>query len=328
MSLASLHFSDLFVAKTGQASWFKPTPDSMVVSPIPQEMHVELLQLRAKLDELAGAAQQASFRVDWPNTDGMRLRAVRMRSADSNSIYVCRQFRIAPTALSSLGMPPAIARKLLDTEIKNGLVIVMGKAGAGKSTTAATIVNERLAMHGGVCWAVEAPIELKMQGRVGKGWCYQMEASSDEAIGPMVESVLRASPNIIFIGELRNSRAVREAITAGASGHLVVATFHAGDLLGGLARFALLAGEKVFSGSLAEALRAVLHLSLYNQGDAAIPTGVDQQRGTGTPPRVLTVDPLFVADDRVRSHIREGTFHMLKSEVDQQRRNLMMSALR
>ena len=257
-----------------------------------------------------------------------------MHVAESKIIYVCRRFRLLPGPLASLGMPTAVAEKLMAPDLREGLVVFFGKAGSGKTTTAGSFVSERLNRFGGVCWTVENPIELPLQGKHGRGWCYQTEAPSDDGIGPAVRNMLRATPNIIMIGEMRDALTVREAITAGNSGHLVAATFHAADLVSGIARLARLANDDKASAALADALRVGIHLSLQN-AESGMPLpgsalSVPGTKGTGTPPRVLSVEPLWMsgqAEEGLKSIVREGDFHMLKSEVERQRRNFLMSKL-
>lgn len=323
-------FSDLFVADSATASWFKATPDSLVTEPVPVECEAELSQLRELLESKVG---NSNFKVDWPNKDGLRLRVERKEVAGDQTIFVCRRYKLLPGRLTELGMPTAVAEKLLAPDLKEGLVIFIGRAGSGKTTTATSFVCERLNKYGGVCWTVENPIELPMQGRHGKGVCYQTEVLNEDEIGAAICSLYRATPNIILIGEVRDSQQVREAIAAGTSGHLVVVTFHASDLITGLARLARLAGDDNASVALSDALKVAIHLELHNTEDKPLPGSVlaaKDTRGTGTPPRVLTVEPLWVTgetSEALKSIVRDGGFHMLRSEIDRQRRSFMMSKL-
>lgn len=331
MALSDLVFSDLFVADNATTSWYKATPDSLIAQPIPAECTNEFMDLRRHLDSRSGSS---AFRLDWPNSEGVRLRVERISVAESKVVFVCRRFRLMPGTLASLGMPAAVAEKLLAPDLREGLVVFLGKAGSGKTTTAASFIRERLNHFGGVCWTIENPIELPLQGKHGKGWCYQTEASSDDDIGPAVRNMLRTSPNIIFIGEIRDGLAVREAIAAATSGHLVVATFHAADLLAGIGRLARLAGDDTATSAIADGLRVGVHLSLYNAEPGKSMPGsalsIPDAKGTGTPPRVLSVEPLWLSGQTqagLRSMVRDGSFHLLKSEVERQRRSFLMGKL-
>lgn len=335
MKLSDLAFSDLFATEIAATSWFKATPSSLNVQTIPPDCEAELLELRRHLETRSGSN---AFRVDWPDAAGLRLRVERMHIAGDKVVYVCRRFSLKPGTLTSLGVPNGIADRLLAPELNEGLIVICGKAGSGKSTTAASFITERLHRFGGVCWTIENPIELPLQGSHGKGWCYQTEASNDDDIGPAVRNMLRATPNILLIGELRDGLAVREAIAAATSGHLVVVTFHAADLVSGIARLARLAGGDKASAGIADALRVAMHLSLHisqsheEQGShfpGAVHAGL-AAKVSNAPSRVLMVEPLWMSgstEEGLRSIVRDGDFQLLKSEVERQRRSFQMGRL-
>lgn len=332
--ILSLEFSDLYVAELPELCWYKRTPDSLTVIPVPAAMKEDLESMYGIL-----CAQSKSlgteFSIQWPpraaaGTKQEKMRCKLMTLGSKKTVFVCRRFNLIANKMSQLGVPNAFIKQLTSHKLKDGLVIFMGKAGSGKTTTASAFTMERLALHGGVCWTVENPMEIPMQGQHGNGWCYQTQVSSDAGIGPAIRDMLRASPNIIYIGELRDSLAVQEAITAGISGHLVVATFHSGDLINGLGRLALLAKDEMISAALADSLRAAVHLSLHiHDPEQEPPLGSEpKSKGTGTPPRVLSVEPLWMngeTSDALKSIIRDKSYHMLKSEVDKQRRNAQMA---
>lgn len=333
MKLADLVFSDLYLTDVPADCWYKPTPDSLVAISVPSDCAQELSYLWKFLCAQAKSRGQ-SFRIQWPPKQGLRMRVGKMDLATGKCLFVCRRYQLISRTLLELGIPDFFSRKLMDKSMKEGLVVFMGKTGSGKTTTAAAFIAERLTKYGGVCWTVENPIEIPLDGQHGNGWCYQTEVASDEGIGPAIRDMLRASPNMIFIGELRDSQSVREAITASVSGHLVVATFHAGDLVNGLARLAMLANNDRISAALADALCVAAHLTLrINQQTSNTPTvgapfALPHSKGTGTPPRVLSFQPLWMGSDlreSLQSIVRDGSFHMLSSEVERQRRQAMMA---
>lgn len=333
MLLQDLEFSDLYVAEETADCWYKRTSDSMTVVSVHEDCAEELASLRKLLIQQS-RSHGAAFRIQWPPKVGLRMRVGQMTISTGASIFVCRRYRMPVGNLTTLGVPAAFATSLTSPTLKEGLVVFMGKAGSGKTTTAASFISQRLHKHGGVCWTVENPVEIPLHGRHGEGWCYQTEAKTDDDIGPAIRDMLRASPNIIFIGELRDSRAVREAITASISGHLVVATFHAGDLVSGLSRLAMLANDEKISAALADALRVAAHLTLHiaepgkQPPQSALPFTLPDSMGTGTPPRILQFEPLWMDDElreSIQAIIRDGSFHMLSSQVERQRRAAMMS---
>lgn len=332
--ILDLEFSDLYVTEQPELSWYKRTPDSLTVIPVPADLWGEIQRMYGALVAQA-KSRGTDFNIQWPlgqyvGTQREKLRAKMMALGSKKTVFVCRRFNLITASMSELGVPNAFVKQLTSPTLKEGLVIFMGKAGSGKTTTASAFTMERLSLYGGVCWTVENPIEIPMEGKHGNGWCYQTEVSSDDGIGPAIRDMLRASPNIIYIGELRDSLSVQEAITAGISGHLVVATFHAADLINGLVRLSMLAKDEIISSALADSLRAAVHLSLHiHDPEKEPPLGSKPlSRGTGTPPRVLSVEPLWTTgeySDGLKSIIRDKSFHMLRSEVTKQLRNAQMA---
>lgn len=237
-----------------------------------------------------------------------------MDTADGGIIFVCRRFSASHGKLSDLGFPDGISSRLLAAETKDGLVMFMGRTGSGKTTAAVAYCVEWLTKFGGVCWTVENPSEISFDGEHGKGVCYQTEVKDDKEFGYVIRRMMRASPNLIMIGEIKDESAAREAIQAATSGHLVVTTFHANDIQSGLARFAAMLGP---SGTVADAMRAAIHLQLRIDNEAS-------QK------RVLLVEQLFVSgagSEGVRPTLRAGDFHLLKSEIERQKRQIMSGGL-
>lgn len=329
MQLSDLTFSDLFVAALATNSWYKATPDSLYTPGVPAGCHDEVTELRKKLDAHQGSSD---FRVEWPNGSELRFRVRKIKIDGDETIYVCRRPNIPPRSLHELGMPTAVAEKCLEADLKEGLVLFLGKPGSGKTTTAGSFVIGRLSIHGGVCWTVENPIELRLQGRHGKGVCYQTEVISDNDIGNSIRDLYRATPNIIMVGELRDGWAVKEAAVAATSGCLVAATLHSPDLITGLSRLAQMAGDENTREALAYALRIAIHLDLRNVEDKPLPgmMTMPEAKGTGSPPRVLSVEPIWFTGelkDSLKSMLRDGDYHMLKSEIQRQRRVFMNTKL-
>lgn len=325
--LADLIFSDLCIDRAIMRSWIKKTPDSLNAEPLPESCHAEASKLLGALEDLHQQVGKPNFRAIWQQQP---LRVQRMQLPDG-AVFICRRFQEISGGLVALGMPRPVAAELLSPKLRDGLVVVLGKAGAGKTTVAGTLIQERLSALGGICWTTENPIELSLSGRHGSGVCYQTEADSDEGMAASISAMYRATPNIIFVGEARDGHTVREAVVAALSGHLVILTVHAGDIVSGVTRLASFHGGDNAFRVLADALRILVHLELHHHGTLpASSVALLHNTGTptGTPPRVLAVEPLLVNSESVQATIRDGAVHLLRNEIERQRRVFMSQGLR
>jgi twitching motility protein PilT len=124
--------------------------------------------------------------------------------------------------LEELGIESTMSRFL---EYENGLVLITGETGSGKSTTLAAIINEINMKDEKHIITLEDPIEYKY----GKGSSVveQREISVDsKSFASGLKYILRQDPDIILIGELRDAETISIALTAAETGHLVFATLH------------------------------------------------------------------------------------------------------
>ena len=134
--------------------------------------------------------------------------------------------------LSALGLPPRLADFC---DCRDGLVLVTGPTGSGKSTTLATLIDQINRTRDGHIITIEDPIEyvhhsercLVSQRQVGR--------DAVDFNSALVDS-LRQDPDVILVGEIREVQTIRTAITAAETGHLVFATLHAGDCAGAIER--------------------------------------------------------------------------------------------
>lgn len=133
--------------------------------------------------------------------------------------------RLLPLAcpqLSALGVPRAIP-ELLSSD--SGLILVTGATGSGKSTTLAAMVDFLNHHTDGHILTLEDPVEFMYQSErclIQQREMGQHSLSFAEAL----RSALREDPDVILLGELRDSETIRLALTAAETGHLVLATLH------------------------------------------------------------------------------------------------------
>jgi twitching motility protein PilT len=127
--------------------------------------------------------------------------------------------------LDVLGLPP-IVKELCTLE--QGLVIVTGITGSGKTTTLAAMVEEINATRSGVIISIEDPIEYVFDHKLCR--VKQREIGTDTKSFPTaLRHVLRQDPDVILISEMRDLETISAAVTAAETGHLVLAALHTID---------------------------------------------------------------------------------------------------
>ena len=221
-----------------------------------------------------------------PDLPRMRVNAFRQRGEISFA------FRIIPKevpSFDSLGLPQGV-RDL--AEEHRGLILVTGATGTGKTTTLAAMVGHINATRRQHIISIEDPIEILHNDRM----CIvnQREVGLDtESFNQALRRALRQDPDVILIGELRDSETAETALQAAESGHLVLSTMHTVD-----------ASETV--GRLIEFFPAIKHAQIRSIL-AGVLKGVVSQRLL---PRVsagrIAALEVMIANNRIADLIREN----------------------
>jgi twitching motility protein PilU len=131
---------------------------------------------------------------------------------------------IIPT-IEQLGLPQACANLAM---LKRGLVLVVGAAGSGKSTSLAAMIGHRSTNADGHILTIEDPIEFLFPHR--QSLVDQREVNIDtRSFGDALRNAMRAAPDVIMIGEIRDEETAKHAIAYAETGHLCVSTMHANN---------------------------------------------------------------------------------------------------
>lgn len=134
--------------------------------------------------------------------------------------------------LASLDFSPANLEKVYHMiSVPNGIVLVTGATGSGKSTTTYSMLQELNKEHTNII-TVEDPIEMNIEG------INQVQVNPDIGLdfAAVLRSILRQDPNIILIGEIRDSETAKIAVRASITGHLVLSTIHTNNSLSTIER--------------------------------------------------------------------------------------------
>ena len=194
------------------------------------------------------------------NIENTRIRTHIYRSINGISIAM-RLLKNNILSLDNLGIP-SVVKELLST--KQGLILVTGATGSGKSTTLAAMIeylNENYNKH---IVTIEDPIEFFITSN--KSLITQREVGTHtHSFSNALRSVLREDPDIIMLGELRDLETIQLALTAAETGHLVLATLHTKSAAGTVSRIIDVFPAKsqgLIRTLLADTLRAVITQSL------------------------------------------------------------------
>jgi twitching motility protein PilT len=201
--------------------------------------------------------------------------------------------------LDSLGLPGRVKDII---HLQQGLVLVTGRSGSGKSSTMAAFVreiSERTPRH---VLTLEDPVEYVFPSAMGI--VNQREVGKHtQSFAAGLRSGLREDPDVIVIGEMRDTETMRRVLEASETGHLVIATMHTPDAVGAIMRLI-----ESFPGqeqpqiriSMADSLRMILAQTLVPRAD-----------GKG---RIAAVE-LMVVNSAISTLIRENKVNQIKASV-------------
>jgi type II secretory ATPase GspE/PulE/Tfp pilus assembly ATPase PilB-like protein len=151
-----------------------------------------------------------------------------------------------------LGLAPAIERKIRSLiAMPNGIVLVTGPTGCGKSTSLYTFLSSLNVTERRIV-TIEDPVEHKIDGVIQ----IAVKPEIDLTFANALRSILRGDPNVVMIGEMRDRETVEIAIRAAQTGHLVFSTLHTNDAVGGITRLLDMGVEPFLVGSSVRAFLA------------------------------------------------------------------------
>lgn len=138
---------------------------------------------------------------------------------------VMRMINSNVPSFEALGLPARVAEMAM---LKRGLVLVVGAAGSGKSTTLAAMIKHRAAHADGHILTIEDPIEFLFSH--GRSIVDQREVGIDTlTFGEALHNALREAPDVIMLGEIRDRETAQHAIAYAETGHLCISTMHANN---------------------------------------------------------------------------------------------------
>lgn len=263
---------------------------------------------RVICDELRGTIDNPDSAYQY---DGMRFRLSYQRLATGQEWVILRRISTRVPTPEELSIAPHILNYLRKLGQRDGLILISGPTGHGKTTTSFSLFADYMRRFGGVGISVEDPVEYLLDGPVGEyGYCYQVQVDKEEDWATPLKRALRWTPRYLLVGEVRTPRAAEQILRAATTGHLVITTIHAGsveDSLFGLLHLAEQSIGHAANHMLAQGLSAAWHQTLSATGPF-LRYVFTEENNNGDP---------------VRSIIRENKIGMVNSYIDKQAARMM-----
>jgi twitching motility protein PilT len=302
--LRELPFMDLYIridvagkarfrtaARDNSNNWTRVLPDTFK-----EEINIIADELRGQIENPDSAYEY----------DGMRFRLSYQRLANAEEWVILRRISSRVPTLEELSFAPHICKSLRRLGQRDGLIIISGATGHGKTTSSFALLADYLKNFGGVGITVEDPVEYSLDGPVGEyGYCYQVQVDKNEDWATPLKRALRWTPRFLLVGEVRSPRAAEQILRASTTGHLVITTIHAG--------------------SIEESLMGLMHLAEQSMGNSAnfilaqgLTSALHQILGASGPYLRYIMTEENNNGDPVRALIRENRVGMINSYIDKQ----------
>jgi twitching motility protein PilU len=239
---------------------------------------------------------ELDFAVSAPGLGRFRVNVFLQRG---NPAMVMRYITADMPRLDALGLPEVCADLVL---MKRGLLLMVGATGSGKSTTLAAMINHRNESSSDHIVTIEDPIEFLHTNK--RSIVNQREVGLDtKSYARALRGVVRAAPDVILIGEIRDRESMEAAINLAGTGHLVLATMHANNCAESLDRiinmFPREQHNQIFL-DLSQYLRAIMAQRLI--------VGVDSKR--------LAALEVMINTPHIQTLVKKGDVVAIKEAIN------------
>ncbi len=209
-------------------------------------------------------------------------------------------FRLIPKVIPefpTLGFPDELLAHFQN--LKQGLVLVVGPTGHGKTTTLASLIQARKDAHKEHIITMEDPIEFIFKS--GNSIVHQRDVGKDAvSFASGLKAALREDPDVLLVGEMRDLETISAALTAAETGHLVLSTLHTHDTPETINRV-IDAFPTAQQGQVRSQLAASLQMVIAQR---LLPS-LDGKR--------TLVYEVMTSNIAIKNHIRQGTLHQIQN---------------
>ena len=291
--------NDLFISL---GSYPVLTIGSDVVRLEEEKVSTEMLQdfrksfLTSEQEEIFIKEKELDFAYSLPRVGRFRINYFLQRGSDAMVIHHI------PTAIKTpdeLGLPKILSKIVLENR---GLVLIVGSAGSGKSTTLAALIDHRNQNKIGHILTLEDPIEFLHQHK--KAIVNQREIGQDShSFKRALKSALRENPSALLMGEIRDMETIATAVNFAETGHLVLSTMHATNTQLAVERIFNIYGpelQKTARDQLSENINAIIAQRLVPTKDKKLIPAVE----------------ILLPSSRVKDLIKKGEIHLLPRALE------------
>ena len=273
------------------------------LSPIPDAPVLDAEMSQRLVASVMSAEQKEEFEQEWEldfsfGRRGLGRYRVSAFHERGDVAAVLRRIPDQPLQLDELGLPHIVGNLAM---LKQGLVLVTGPSGAGKTTTLTAIIDKINRERNVHIITIEDPIEFVHAN--SRAIVQQREVGKDTtAFARAVRSALREDPDVLLIGEMRDLETIAATVSAAETGHLVFATLHTNSAPQSIDRIvdAFPPHQQTqIRLQLAETLQAVVSQRLVPMVDG----------------RRVCVAEVLVVNDAIRNLVREGKTHQIESAM-------------
>ena len=240
--------------------------------------------------------KELDFAYSFPGVGRFRVNYFVQRGTDA---IVVHHIPIAIKTPEELGLPQSLNKIALEDR---GLVLIVGSAGSGKSTTLAALIDHRNQNKTGHILTLEDPIEFLHQHK--KSIVNQREIGQDSlSFKRALKSALRENPSALLMGEIRDMDTIATAVNFAETGHLVLSTMHATNTQLAVERIFNIYGpelQKTARDQLSENINAIIAQRLVPTKDNKLIPAVE----------------ILLPSARVKDLIKKGEIHLLPRALE------------